>query len=68
MTNDDVGRWTYIEFYSRYSILMTHQEADQSNKKQTCKNVLQRLIQVSRQQCDALLLCSSSVVSIDGEL
>uniref|UniRef100_A0A671VGU2 Myosin VC n=1 Tax=Sparus aurata TaxID=8175 RepID=A0A671VGU2_SPAAU len=39
------SRWTYIEFYSRYSILMTHQEADQSDKKQTCKNVLQRLIQ-----------------------
>lgn len=40
-------RWTYIEFYSRYSILMSHLEADLSDKKQTCKNVLQRLIQVS---------------------
>lgn len=40
-------RWTYIEFYSRYSILMSHQEGDLSDKKQTCKNVLQRLIQVS---------------------
>ncbi|AWP08297.1 putative unconventional myosin-Vc [Scophthalmus maximus] len=39
------SRWTYIEFYSRYSILMSHQEADLSDKKQTCKNVLQRLIQ-----------------------
>ncbi|TKS73568.1 Unconventional myosin-Vc [Collichthys lucidus] len=39
------SRWTYIEFYSRYSILMSHQEADRSDKKQTCKNVLQRLIQ-----------------------
>ncbi|XP_049930269.1 unconventional myosin-Vc [Epinephelus moara] len=39
------SRWTYIEFYSRYSILMSHQEADVRDKKQTCKNVLQRLIQ-----------------------
>ncbi|XP_029289703.1 LOW QUALITY PROTEIN: unconventional myosin-Vc [Cottoperca gobio] len=39
------SRWTYIEFYSRYSILMSHQEGDLSDKKQTCKNVLQRLIQ-----------------------
>ncbi|KAM9351640.1 unconventional myosin-Vc [Symphorus nematophorus] len=39
------SRWTYIEFYSRYSILMSHQEAGLSDKKQTCKNVLQRLIQ-----------------------
>ncbi|KAF3688718.1 Unconventional myosin-Vc [Channa argus] len=41
------SRWTYIEFYSRYCILMSPQEADAdlSDKKQTCKNVLQRLIQ-----------------------
>ncbi|PWA30474.1 hypothetical protein CCH79_00015371, partial [Gambusia affinis] len=39
------SRWTYIEFYSRYSILMSHVEADFNDKKQTCKNVLQRLIQ-----------------------
>ncbi|CAM9227513.1 unnamed protein product [Lampetra planeri] len=37
--------WTYIEFYSRYSILMTHQDTGLSDKKQTCKKVLQRLIQ-----------------------
>ncbi|XP_029952610.1 unconventional myosin-Vc isoform X2 [Salarias fasciatus] len=43
------SRWTYIEFYSRYSILMTHQEAELTDKKQTCKNVLQRLIQDSNQ-------------------
>ncbi|XP_008287953.1 unconventional myosin-Vc [Stegastes partitus] len=43
------SRWTYIEFYSRYSILMSHLEADLSDKKQTCKNVLQRLIQDSNQ-------------------
>uniref|UniRef100_A0A665VYM4 Myosin VC n=1 Tax=Echeneis naucrates TaxID=173247 RepID=A0A665VYM4_ECHNA len=42
------SRWTYIEFYSRYSILMSHQEADSTDKKQTCKNVLQRLIQFGR--------------------
>lgn len=47
--DDDDGtvcRWTYIEFYSRYSILMSQQEAELSDKKQTCKNVLQRVIQV----------------------
>ncbi|XP_029377906.1 unconventional myosin-Vc [Echeneis naucrates] len=43
------SRWTYIEFYSRYSILMSHQEADSTDKKQTCKNVLQRLIQIPNQ-------------------
>lgn len=42
-----ICRWTYIEFYSRYSILMAPQEAIVSDKKQTCKNVLSRLIQVS---------------------
>lgn len=46
-TNDGVCRWTYIEFYSRYSILMSQQETDLKDKKQTCKNVLQRVIQVS---------------------
>uniref|UniRef100_A0A6Q2XDB4 Myosin VC n=1 Tax=Esox lucius TaxID=8010 RepID=A0A6Q2XDB4_ESOLU len=40
------SRWTYIEFYSRYSILMSQQELGLNNKKQTCKTVLQRLIQV----------------------
>ncbi|KAM8890735.1 unconventional myosin-Vc [Spinachia spinachia] len=39
------SRWTYIEFYSRYSILMSNQEAVLNDRKQTCKNVLQRLIQ-----------------------
>ncbi|XP_026221899.1 unconventional myosin-Vc isoform X1 [Anabas testudineus] len=43
------SRWTYIEFYSRYSILMSPQEADLNDKKQTCKNVLSRLIQDSNQ-------------------
>ncbi|KAJ8247858.1 hypothetical protein GJAV_G00251340 [Gymnothorax javanicus] len=39
------SRWTYIEFYSRYSILMTQPELVINDKKQTCKTVLQRLIQ-----------------------
>ncbi|KAM3836001.1 unconventional myosin-Vc-like, partial [Diretmus argenteus] len=43
------SRWTYIEFYSRYSILMTLQEGALNDKKQTCKTVLQRLIQDSNQ-------------------
>ncbi|XP_053175662.1 unconventional myosin-Vc [Scomber japonicus] len=43
------SRWTYNEFYSRYSILMTHQEAGINDKKQTCKDVLQRLIHDSNQ-------------------
>ncbi|XP_058851135.1 unconventional myosin-Vc-like isoform X1 [Acipenser ruthenus] len=38
------SRWTYTEFYSRYSILMTQQEVTLNDKKQTCKTVLQRLI------------------------
>ncbi|XP_036399627.1 unconventional myosin-Vc isoform X2 [Megalops cyprinoides] len=43
------SRWTYIEFYSRYSILMTQPELELNDKKQTCKTVLQRLIQDSNQ-------------------
>lgn len=39
------SRWTYIEFFSRYSILMTQQELSVNDKKQICKIVLQRLIQ-----------------------
>ncbi|XP_009468551.1 PREDICTED: unconventional myosin-Vc [Nipponia nippon] len=39
------SRWTYIEFFSRYSILMTQQELSINDKKQICKTVLQRLIQ-----------------------
>lgn len=57
MINNDVCRWTYIEFYSRYSILMSQQETVLSDKKQTCKNVLQRLIQVS------LLFCCHQIQS-----
>uniref|UniRef100_A0AAY4EQN7 Myosin VC n=1 Tax=Denticeps clupeoides TaxID=299321 RepID=A0AAY4EQN7_9TELE len=38
------SRWTYIEFYSRYSILMALSELGINDKKQTCRTVLQRLI------------------------
>lgn len=44
--NFEFSRWTYIEFFSRYSILMTQQELSLNDKKQICKIVLQRLIQV----------------------
>ncbi|KAK6317729.1 hypothetical protein J4Q44_G00110200 [Coregonus suidteri] len=43
------SRWTYIEFYSRYSVLMSQQELRLDDKKQTCRTVLQRLIQDSNQ-------------------
>ncbi|XP_045385431.1 unconventional myosin-Vc isoform X2 [Lemur catta] len=43
------SRWTYIEFYSRYGILMTKQELSLSDKKEMCKVVLHRLIQDSNQ-------------------
>ncbi|XP_053573457.1 unconventional myosin-Vc [Bombina bombina] len=43
------SRWTYIEFYGRYSILMTQQELSLNDKKHICKVVLQRLIQDSNQ-------------------
>uniref|UniRef100_A0A670KGK5 Myosin VC n=1 Tax=Podarcis muralis TaxID=64176 RepID=A0A670KGK5_PODMU len=39
------SRWTYIEFYSRYRILMSQHELSLTDKKQICKIVLQRLIQ-----------------------
>lgn len=41
-----IVRWTYIEFYSRYSILMSQEELGLNHKKLACKTVLQRLIQV----------------------
>ncbi|XP_047718100.1 unconventional myosin-Vc isoform X2 [Prionailurus viverrinus] len=43
------SRWTYIEFYSRYGVLMTKQELSFSDKKEVCKVVLHRLIQDSNQ-------------------
>ncbi|XP_031755052.1 unconventional myosin-Vc isoform X2 [Xenopus tropicalis] len=43
------SRWTYIEFFGRYSILMTQQELSLNDKKYICKIVLQRLIQDSNQ-------------------
>lgn len=39
-------RWTYLEFYSRYGVLMTQQELSLTDKKEVCKVVLHRLIQV----------------------
>ncbi|XP_075064108.1 unconventional myosin-Vc isoform X1 [Mixophyes fleayi] len=43
------SRWTYLEFFGRYSILMTQQELQLNDKKHICKVVLQRLIQDSNQ-------------------
>ncbi|XP_077737256.1 unconventional myosin-Vc isoform X1 [Canis aureus] len=43
------SRWTYIEFYSRYGVLMTKQELSFGDKKEVCKVVLHRLIQDSNQ-------------------
>ncbi|XP_069851491.1 unconventional myosin-Vc isoform X1 [Dipodomys merriami] len=43
------SRWTYIEFYSRYGILMTQPELSFGDKKEVCKVVLHRLIQDSNQ-------------------
>ncbi|KAJ7311412.1 hypothetical protein JRQ81_007046 [Phrynocephalus forsythii] len=39
------SRWTYIEFYSRYSILMSQQELSLPDKKLISRTLLQRLIQ-----------------------
>ncbi|XP_063052542.1 unconventional myosin-Vc isoform X2 [Engraulis encrasicolus] len=43
------SRWTYIEFYSRYGILMMKAELALNDKKMTSKTVLQRLIRDSNQ-------------------
>ncbi|XP_041535667.1 unconventional myosin-Vc isoform X3 [Microtus oregoni] len=43
------SRWTYIEFYSRYGILMTQQELSLGDKKEVCKIALHRFIQDSNQ-------------------
>ncbi|KAL6037688.1 hypothetical protein STEG23_005957 [Scotinomys teguina] len=43
------SRWTYLEFYSRYGILMTQQELSLSDKKEVCKVALHRFIQDSNQ-------------------
>lgn len=48
-------RWTYIEFYSRYSILMSQAELKLGEKKQTCRTVLQRLIPVRSPSFTSLL-------------
>uniref|UniRef100_A0AAY5EK05 Unconventional myosin-Va n=1 Tax=Electrophorus electricus TaxID=8005 RepID=A0AAY5EK05_ELEEL len=38
------SRWTYQEFFSRYRVLMKQKDV-QSDKKMTCKNVLEKLVQ-----------------------
>ena len=43
-----VCRWTYIEFYNRYSILMTPMELTVKDKQQACKTAVQRIIQVQQ--------------------
>lgn len=40
-------RWTYQEFFSRYRVLMKQKDV-LSDKKLTCKNVLEKLVQVSQ--------------------
>ncbi|XP_055517072.1 unconventional myosin-Vc-like isoform X2 [Leucoraja erinacea] len=39
------SRWTYFEFFGRYRILMSQHDLAINDKKQICKEVLQRLIQ-----------------------
>lgn len=40
-------RWTYQEFFSRYRVLMKQKDV-LSDRKQTCKNVLEKLILVRK--------------------
>lgn len=40
-------RWTYQEFFSRYRVLMKQKDV-LADKKLTCKNVLEKLVRVSR--------------------
>lgn len=40
-------RWTYQEFFSRYRVLMKQKDV-LPDKKLTCKNVLEKLVQVSQ--------------------
>ncbi|CAJ0939028.1 unnamed protein product, partial [Ranitomeya imitator] len=37
------SRWTYQEFFSRYRVLMKQKDV-LSDRRQTCKNVLEKLI------------------------
>ncbi|XP_037101546.1 unconventional myosin-Vc-like [Syngnathus acus] len=52
------SRWTYFEFYSRYSILMTNEEAGISDKTLACKDVLQRLSQAALSTMDNSAQCA----------
>ncbi|XP_071989360.1 unconventional myosin-Vb isoform X2 [Engystomops pustulosus] len=38
------SRWTYHDFFVRYRVLMTKKDLSQSDKKITCKNLLEHLI------------------------
>lgn len=38
-------RWTYQEFFSRYRVLMKQKDV-LPDRKQTCKNLLEKLIKV----------------------
>lgn len=40
-------RWTYQEFFSRYRVLMKQKDV-LPDKKMTCRNVLEKLVQVSQ--------------------
>lgn len=43
------NRWTYQEFFSRYRVLMKQKDV-LPDKKMTCKNVLEQLVQVQQQE------------------
>uniref|UniRef100_A0A8B9K1B6 Myosin VB n=1 Tax=Astyanax mexicanus TaxID=7994 RepID=A0A8B9K1B6_ASTMX len=38
------SRWTYLDFYSRYRVLMTKKDMTVGDKKQVCRNLLESLI------------------------
>lgn len=52
-------RWTYQEFFSRYRVLMKQKDV-LSDKKLTCKNVLEKLVQVRLSLFVLLLLTNKS--------
>ncbi|XP_063816428.1 unconventional myosin-Vb isoform X1 [Pseudophryne corroboree] len=38
------SRWTYHDFFNRYRVLMAKKDISQSDKKRTCKNLLENLV------------------------
>ncbi|XP_075041827.1 unconventional myosin-Vb isoform X1 [Mixophyes fleayi] len=38
------SRWTYHDFFNRYRVLMAKRDLSQSDKKKTCKNLLENLV------------------------